>query len=130
MSIFIAGRRYDPHRVRDIDDRCPGIRCGLEDFDQVVPVSPRCIHGREHAQVDVVADIADDISRNREHFLPGLVDGVLPLDIRRRDKDVHHVHIAIKAGIHIGFYGAGEPANLCLKTELFNSGYGLFLGFR
>ena len=78
---------------------------------------------------ECVADIADNIGRDPEHFLPALVDGVLPLDIRSRDEDVDHVDVAVKAGINIGFHGAGEPADLRLKTELFNSGYRLFLGF-
>ena len=123
-------RRDDADRVRHVDDRGPGIGGRLEDLDQVIPVRPRGIHRREHAQVGVLPDIADDIGRDLEHLLPALVDGVLPLDIRGRDEDMHHVDIAVKAGVNIGFYGAGKPADLRLKTELFDSRYRLFLGFR
>ncbi len=120
----------DPHRVRHVDDRGPGIGGGPEDLDQVVPVRPRRVHGGEHAELRVLPDIADDLRRDREHFLPALVDGVLPLDIRGRDEDVHHIDIAVETGVHVGFCGAGEPADLRVETELSDSGHRLLLGLR
>jgi len=78
----------------------------------------------------VLPDVPDDICRYRENLLPALVDRVLPLDIRCGDKDVDHVHITVKTGIDVGFYGTGEPADLRFQSEFFDCCYRLSLGFR
>jgi len=55
-----TGRRDNPHGVRDVDDRRPGPCGSLTDLDKIVMVRPRRIHGREHAQVDMVPGVMDD----------------------------------------------------------------------
>ena len=124
---FHARWRDNPDGVRDVDDRGPGRCCGLADLDQVVVIRPGRIHRREHAFVHMVSDVADDIAGDPEHLLPGLVDRVLPLDVRGRDEHVDHVDIAVDTGVHVGFHRAGEPADAGRQTQSFDRGNGLFL---
>ena len=75
-------------------------------------------------------DVPDDLACDREHLLPALVDGVLPLDVGCRYEHVDHVDIAVDAGIHVGFDRPGESADVRGKAELLDGGNGLFLGSR
>ena len=113
----VCRRGDDPHRVRDVQDRRPGLDRDLEDLDEVVPVGPRRVHRRVEDVVAALPRIGDHLLAHLEDLLAGLPDRVDPLHVGGRDEDMHHIHPAVQAGVHVGLRHPGEAADHRLEAH-------------
>ncbi|OPY41188.1 MAG: hypothetical protein A4E40_00656 [Methanoregulaceae archaeon PtaU1.Bin059] len=51
----------------------------------------------------MVADVGDYLAGDLKHLFAALLDGMNPLHLGGRNEDMHHVHPAVKAGVHVLF---------------------------